>query len=100
MLHTWNAFDAGRVMMRERLLGTHAEVDADEQSEGHPIADVRVELSPYASFSTSYHHQDRLLTAREPLILPGAFFKWYELRPADEPNPGRSFPGRQSVSRR
>jgi len=81
-------------------------VETEEQSEGHPIADVRVELSPYASFSTSYHHQDRLLTAREPLILPGAFFKWYELRQADDSIPedlsrdGRAFLGDEVSSDR
>ncbi|HEX3721999.1 MAG TPA: hypothetical protein VHV31_04365 [Nitrolancea sp.] len=70
-------------MMREELLETHAQPTDGAESAAN-VASSPIDLSRLGNVSTSYRHHDRLLTSREPLILPGAFLKWYELRRADE----------------
>jgi hypothetical protein len=48
------------------------------------LSEFKLDLGDVGRIPTSYHLQDQLLTARDPLILPGAFLKWYELRRSDE----------------
>jgi hypothetical protein len=76
-------------MMREELLEAQpaSTSDGDERPIGRDLVSTRIDLAHYGNISTSYHHHDRLLTAREPLILPGAFLKWYELRRSEDTIP-------------
>jgi hypothetical protein len=74
-------------MMREELLEKDEPPNGEDRVPGRNHAVSRIDLSHYGNISTSYRHHDRLLTAREPFILPGAFLKWYELRQADDAIP-------------
>lgn len=74
-------------MMPEELLEHGAREGTPERSTNHGLSEFKLDLGDVGRIPTSYHFQDRLLTARDPLILPGAFLKWYELRQADESIP-------------
>lgn len=73
--------------MREELLEHGAGEGTSEGSTNRGLTEFKLDLGHLGRIPTSYHLQDRLLTARDPLILPGAFLKWYELRQSDESIP-------------
>jgi len=73
--------------MREELLEHGAGGDTAEGSTNRGLSEFKLDLGDVGRIPTSYHLQDRLLTARDPLILPGAFLKWYELRQFGEKIP-------------
>jgi hypothetical protein len=41
---------------------------------------TEIDLSAIGNVAPTYRHHDRFVTSGAPLILPGAFLKWYELR--------------------
>jgi hypothetical protein len=67
-------------MMPEELLEHGARESTSERSTNRGLSEFKLDLGNIGRIPTSYYLQDRLLTARDPLILPGAFLKWYELR--------------------
>jgi hypothetical protein len=70
--------------MPEELLEHKAGEDTSERSTNRGLPAFKINLAAVGRIPTRYHVQDQLLTARDPLILPGAFLKWYELRQAGE----------------
>jgi hypothetical protein len=74
-------------MMPEELLEHGARESTSERSTNRGLSEFKLDLGNVGRIPTSYHLQDRLLTARDPLILPGAFLKWYELRQEDQSIP-------------
>jgi hypothetical protein len=73
--------------MPEELLEQSAGADTSERTPSRGLSEFKIDLGTVGRIPTSYHLADRLLTARDPLILPGAFLKWYELRQAGETIP-------------
>lgn len=74
-------------MMREELLEHGAGEDTAEGRANRGLSEFKLDFGDVGRMPTSYQLQDRMLTARDPLILPGAFLKWYELRKSDESIP-------------
>jgi len=73
--------------MYKELLEHDAGGETPEEPPNDALSGFKIEVGAFGRIPTSYHLQDRLLTARDPLILPGAFLKWYELRRTDESIP-------------
>ena len=69
--------------MPNELLDQGAGEPTSESRTNPGLSEFKIDLGAVGRIPASYQFHESLLTARDPLILPGAFLKWYELRPPD-----------------